>query len=162
MIEHDFKKIEDAILNEPAMQVGDIAVKELYPTKPYIYALQKALYQGIYTDLYKLFNSKAPIHPEFLPVITTILMRSKTKDGGSPPIFTPTQQACIHKLVSERCLKENISIHKACLAIEALSCDQKLLDDLEIKKISVGTIRRAFDYIDKELFDNSFTNRFNG
>jgi hypothetical protein len=160
MTKIDFKEIEDAIWGEVPTQIGDVVVRDLYPTKPYIYALQKALYLNKYADLYKLLQSKTPLHPEFLPILSLVLMRSKAGEGGRRPEFTPVQKACIHRLVTEKCFRENLSIHKACLEIEALSSKEKIIGDAELGELDVSTIRRAFDSIDKELFGGRFTKLF--
>jgi len=160
MKEFNFKEIEDAIWNAIPIQIGDVTVKDLYPTKPYIYALQKALYLNKYTDLYKLLQSKTPLHPEFLPILSMVLMRSKAREGGRPQELAPAQEACIHRLVTEICLRENLSIHKACLELAAKSSDEHLLDDIDIGKLSVNTIRRAFDSIDQDLFGGRFARLF--
>ena len=156
----NFKDIEDTIWSEIPTQIGGVSVKDLYPIKPYIYALQKALYLNKYGNLFKLLDKKIPIHPEFLPILSLVLMRSKARDGGKPPKLTPVQEACIHRLVTEICFRENLSIHKACLAIEALSSNKHLLDDIEMGELSVNTIRRAFDSIDQDLFGGRFARLF--
>ena len=160
MTKIDFREIEDAIWGEVPTQIGDVVVKDLYPTKPYIYALQKALYLNKYGDLYKLLQSKTPLHPEFLPILSLVLMRSKAREGGRPQELTPVQEACMHRLVTEICFRENLSIHKACLELAAQSSDEHLLGDIEIGKLSVNTIRRAFDSIDQDLFGGRFTKLF--
>ena len=66
----------------------------------------------------------------------------------------------MHRLVTEICFRENLSIHKACLELAAQSSDEHLLGDIEIGKLSVNTIRRAFDSIDQDLFGGRFTKLF--
>lgn len=157
MNEFNFNEIEDAIWNEAPIVIGDTTVKDLYPTKSYIYALQRALYHGAYVDLYVLFEQEVPIHPKFLPILSRILKRAKTKDAGRPPQLTPSQEACIHRLVTKKCFEENISIKEACSILSTLSSDESLLPEKQIKSLSESTIYRAFSGVDKELFDNRFT-----
>jgi hypothetical protein len=158
MKQFNFNEIEDAIWNElPIIVVGDTTIKDLYATKSYIYALQKALYQGIYVDLYILFEKEVPIHPKFLPILSAILKRAKTKDAGRPPQLTPSQEVCIHRLVSKKCFEDDISIKEACSILSALSNDESLLPEKQFKRLSESTIYRAFNSVDKELFDNKFT-----
>jgi hypothetical protein len=155
----DFIALENQIWQELPTQIGDVMVQDLYPTHEYIKALQKALYQYRYADLYQLLNNQVPVHPKLLPILSLVVQKASSKEGGRRPKLIPVQKAYIHRLLTERCLRNGLTIDKAAQELAALSENQNLLDDIDYS-IDEKTIKKAFKEIDL-LFDNRFTKIIN-
>lgn len=155
MKEFNFQEIENLIWNEPATEIGDIAIKDLYFPRRYTEALQKALYKDDPEDLSKLLKNKTPIHPLQLPILAAVIdMRTRHKKNGRRPRMTQSEEIKLHRAVWMLCISNSWTLDDC---YRFLSHDNHPIDGIN-SYLSEKTIRDTFKKVDKEIFNNRFTN----
>lgn len=157
MNEFNFKEIEDAIWNEPAINAGGSSYKEIYQARDYTEALQLALYKQKDKRLIDLLDKQVPIHPMQLPILARVLkQKDLPKKSGTKIKLTSQEEVYIHRLVALEAMKTGESLDAVFLG---LSTVENLLP--EVGFLSDSTIRRAFGRVDKDLFQDRFKNYIN-
>lgn len=155
MKEFNFQEIENLIWSEPATEIGDFAIKDLYIPRQYTEALQKALYKDDPEDLSQLLKKKIPIHPLQLPILAAVIdMRTRHKRNGRRPRLTPAEEIKLHRLVWIHCIKTSLTLDEC---YQYLSRNEDLIDGIP-GLLSEKTIRDTFKRVDKEVFNNRFIN----
>jgi hypothetical protein len=153
----NFKEIEDAIWNEPAVSYAGGALKDIYQTRDYTEALQLALYKQQDKKLIELLDRQVPIHPLQLPILAAVLKQNNLpKKSGTKVKLTPQEKIYIHRLVALEAMKTSETLDAVFLALASVD---NLLPN--IGTLSDSTIRRAFNEVDKNLFQNRFKNYIN-
>lgn len=157
MKEFNFKEIEDAIWNEPAVNTAGGSYKEIYRTRDYTEALQLALYKQQDRKLIELLDKQVPIHSLQLPILAAVIKQKNIpKKSGTKIKLTPQEEVYIHRLVALEAMKTGKSLDAVFLALSAV---ENLLPN--IGALSDSTIRRAFNKVDKDLFQSRFKNYIN-
>jgi hypothetical protein len=152
-LEINLIEIEQKILDEPAILIGDIAVKDITNQRPYIESLDLALNKGILKPLIHGLKGQHPIHALLLPAIAELLERADIPSAsGRNRAFTPIEKKFLHKKICELCAKGNLSIEQAVIT---LASEEGILPSLSTF-VSESSIRRAFSEIDKNEFEGRF------
>ncbi len=153
-INFNLTEIEENILSEPAVLIGDIAVKDITNQRPYIESLDLALNKGILDPLLHGLKGQHPIHPLLLPAIAELLERAEIPaTPGRNKTLTPIEKKYLHQKICELCAKEELSIEQAVIT---LASEKELFPSLS-NYVSESTIRRAFSEVDKSEFKGRFT-----
>lgn len=153
-INFNLTEIEEKILSEPAVLIGDIAVKDITNQRPYIESLDLALNKGILGPLLHGLRGQHPVHPLLLPAIAELLERAEIPAmPGRNKTLTPIEKKYLHQKICELCAKDSLSIEQAVITLAA---EKELFPSLS-SNVSESSIRRAFSEIDKHEFKGRFT-----
>jgi hypothetical protein len=151
----DFQEIEDLIWNEPALEIENTVIKDLYFPRKYTEALQKALYKDNPEDLSQLLKKKVPIHPLQLPILAAVIdMRTRHKKNGRRPRLTPAEEIKLHQHVWMRCISTGWTLDDC---FKSISSEENPIEGIT-SPLSEKTIRDTFKKVDKEFFNNRFIN----